>query len=128
MDVSKISFSCSTAKDKREIVLLSSAIVRFRCGEKTGPARILLDSGSQVTIIADTFVKKHHLLSSRTNSLIRGIGNSPIETSEAVKLNLHSKKANQFVLNIEADVVPKSSLNYSATVSLAADIIKQLKE
>lgn len=127
-DVSKKSFSCSTVEEKREIVLLPSALVRFRCGEKSGLARILLDSGSQVTMIADTFVKKHRLLSFQTNSLIKGIGNSPIETSEAVKLSLHSKKANKFALNIEADVVPKSSLNYSATVSLTADIIKRLKK
>jgi len=54
----KSTFSCLSFEAGNELVLLLSAIVRFQCGEKSGFARILLDSCSQPLLVSDVSVRK----------------------------------------------------------------------
>ena len=123
----KTSFSCSKVVEKNEFILLPSAIVKFRCGNKTGRARILLDSCSQPTLAADTFVKRFRLPTFRTNSSIKGVAESSVGCSSGTRLTLWSR-SNTFSIDIDAEIVPATCLSYSADTSFPYDVIEKLKE
>jgi hypothetical protein len=83
----KVSYSCTSGSNSSfnkadKVVLLPTAIVRFRCGDKTGKARILLDSCSQASLISDSFAQKNSLpiISSNVVSKIKGIGGSTLRS------------------------------------------------
>lgn len=123
----KQAFSCSTlAEAKEELVLLPSAIVRFRCGDKTGKARILLDSCSQPTLASDAFVRKNRIPTFKSNSAIKGVATSSIGSSSAIELIIGSRN-NKFNISVQASVVPASCLSYSAETSFPLTVIEKLK-
>lgn len=66
----KQSYSFLLIKEK-QVVLLPSAEVKFKCGTIFGKGRFLLHSCSQAVIISDSFVKKFKPPTYPSNFLIR---------------------------------------------------------
>jgi len=122
----KLTFSCSSFEAGNELVLLPSAIVRFQCGEKSGFARVLLDSCSQPSLVSDVFVRKFKIPCHESKARIKGVSVNSVGCSSAVKLSLYSRKR-AFVMDIEADIVPAHCLSYSAAVSFPAKILQNLE-
>lgn len=120
----KKSYSCTLIEEK-QVVLLSSAIGKFKCGTIFGKARILLDSFSQATMISDSFTKKFKLPTYRSNSLIRGVGSFIVNIIAAIKLSIMSR-FDDFLLNVEADVIPASCVTYGVGVSFPEEVINKL--
>lgn len=83
-------------KEKNELILLPSAIVRFQCVEIRGSARILLDSCSQPTMVSDGFVQKFKILTQECNTRIKGVADTPIGSSRFLKLSICSRINKQF--------------------------------
>ena len=113
----------------QELVLLPSAVTRFRCGSIQGKARILLDVCSQPTIAADTIVKKYNLPLEKSNSVIRGVGEGPsskTHSNSCVNITLFSN-SEPWELTMKCDVVPASAIQYSAKFKWPADIFNQVR-
>ncbi len=110
-----------------KLVILPSAVVRFRCGKFEGKARILLDSCSQPTLVADSFVRRFKLrynpLASPTD--VSGVG-GPVLSKNFISIELISRVTN-FSVEVEAKIVPASSMSYSIHHTFEPEQIVALK-
>ena len=107
--------------------MLPTAIVNFKCGEKQGQCRVMLDSCSQPTLISDSFVNRFKLPINRgcSSCPVKGIGGNIIKTDSSVDLTLLSR-FESFELELQPNIVPASSLSYSVNYEIPARIHNQL--
>ena len=122
---SKIANVCAP---NRKLVLLPTVIAKFKSGDRCSTCRVMLDSCSQATLIADTFVRKHQLATTRSsNPGPVKVGGEACHVSDSVFITIMSK-TEPFELCSEAEVVPASSLSYSVNRLLPASVHNQLRQ
>lgn len=123
----KPSLSCLNSVEK--FVLLPTAVVKFVCGDVSGTCRILLDSCSQPNLISDTFVRKFKLPIGSVNysNSIKGVLSTPIQVSSSVSLKLVSN-IRLYQIDVVADIVPASSMSYSAYFNSSSFIVERLRK
>lgn len=126
----KITKSCSTVLSaSNTVILLPSAVVRFNCNSVYGNMRVLLDSCSQPTVISDRVVARYGLTKEKMNrgSIIEGATPGMVSTDELVRLCLVSR-TKQFSIEVEAEVVPKSSMSYRISTSIDKKDLSELSK
>lgn len=111
----------------RKTVILPTALVRFTCGKTTGVLRVMLDSCSQGTLVAEEFIRKFKLPTSRSSTIIEGVGKGTITSQFSCKLNLQSRFRN-FNIDVVANVVPKIAMPYSLKDLPFSDYHSSLKQ
>ena len=123
----KSSMSCHR-ENQDKIILLPTAIVRLECGNVNVTIRVLLDSGSQATLVSDTLIKKFKIPEIESDSLSRFRGISPgiVSTSRFAKLTLCSRETKNSSIDIEAEIVPKSSMAYEVFAEIPKSDVNQL--
>ncbi len=115
-DQTEANKSCSATSSSNKFVVLSTAVVRYCCGKSYGLARILLDTGSQSTTIADTFVHRRRLPTYSNKVNIGGVGGK-VGSKRACTLKLLSRFTG-FEIEVNCDVLPATSLAYQVPVGL----------
>ncbi|XP_026686425.1 uncharacterized protein LOC103518980 isoform X2 [Diaphorina citri] len=99
--------SSSQTAVKNSMVLLPTAIIYIKnSDEKSVPARALLDAGSQVNLISDSYVKKLGLKSHNLDIKLCGIGESSVNASKIVDIAIHTIKGD-FNRKLKAIVLPQ---------------------
>lgn len=116
-------------KENPQIVILPTALVKFVCHGVIGTVRVLLNSCSQATLIADSFVKKSKLPSKKLNisSSIVGVGNIQTNLSSIVDLQLKSVNSD-FKIDIREDVIAAEALQYSPSIQFSSNILENLRK
>ncbi|KAK7603948.1 hypothetical protein V9T40_004221 [Parthenolecanium corni] len=125
--VEKQSYSC-LRNLPNEFVVLPSAIICFSCNGVVGKACVLLDSCSQSTLVSDLFVRKFKLAVQRSQpSSIGGVGKNPINSSSFVSF-IVSSRVGDFKLSMDADIVPASSIAYTANFAVPAQLSADIRK
>ncbi len=125
--VEKQSYSCS-CNSPNEFIVLPSAIICFSCNGVIGKARVLLDSCSQPTLVSDLFVRKFKLAGQRSQpSSIGGVGKNSINSSSFVSF-IVSSRVGDFKLSMDADIVPASSIAYTANFAVPAQLSADIRK
>lgn len=113
--------SLSAASTKHKVVFLSTAVVKLKSASGTRLARILLDPGSETTLICRNLcnIAKLPLTKNENPTVLVGINNDPSTLNSLTKFVLQSRYCN-FSIAIEAEVISK--IPYSVTRSNFVDI------
>lgn len=101
-----------------EVIMLPTAVVRFRCGTIYGKARVLFDPASEATMISDALIRRYHLPTNQSPviSSFSGVGTGPATSTHFCSVTLLSR-INQFQLPIVCDVVPPVAIKYEVSVA-----------
>ncbi|XP_065224344.1 uncharacterized protein LOC135848372 [Planococcus citri] len=91
-------------------VLLPSAVIKVQIGKKFVLARALIDSCSQVNLVTEAFVNKHHLVKRPSAYSLEGISSQTVHTSYVVSFTVKSR-FNKAQLKIDAELI--GSLPYT---------------
>lgn len=94
-------------------VLLPTAVVRFQNRSRAGLVRILSDPASEVTMISESFVRKHRLRTHKSEILyaVEGVGENPVRCNKLCSIILKSRMSD-FKMEVECLVVPSSAIKY----------------
>ncbi len=101
-----------------EVILLPTAVVRFRCGTIYGKARVLFDPASEATMISDKLVRRFHLPITKSPAVlsISGVGDNPALSTHSCSLTLLSR-VNQFQLPVNCYVVQPVAIKYEVSIA-----------
>ncbi len=112
---------------KRKTILLPTATVEFQCRHTKGLARILLDSCTQATLVSQTFIRRWKIPTSRSPEVmsLNSVG-GPRLIDSTCSILLKSR-ITKFTLDIEADIVPATSLTYRVQQLAIPDLCGKLK-
>lgn len=106
-----------------QYVLLSTALVKFfsKGKNKYYVARVLLDSGSQLSLVTESFCKKLGLPCKRINHNfnINGIGNTKLQSVERSNFVINSMH-NKFSVEVNCMILPRIT-NMLPSVKVNAD-------
>lgn len=116
-----MSTSVASSSLRGKFVLLPTVVVSFECEAKRGYIRILLDTGSQMSVIVDSFVQRHKLRTHQSNVCLSGI-DGDIQSSAFCDVVLSSRHQNFYVL-VSAEIIPASSLTYK----IPSAVLEKLK-
>jgi len=83
------SYSAAAVQD-RKLILLPTAIAKFKCGDRVGKCHIMFGNCSQPTLISDTFVNQYNLRRDRSTARepIRGVGTGKLQVNSSVNMSL----------------------------------------
>ncbi len=111
-----------------KVVLLPTAVVRVLSKKFAQPARALLDSCSQVTMISEEYVKRNHIPVKPTNdNYVRGIASQSLSLNHSTSISILSRY-DQSEMIIDACIVPQSALSYTVPgLQISKNSIQQFR-
>ncbi len=110
---------------KSRIILLPTAVVNVQLDSSAHfvKTRVLIDPCSQVNLVSEMFVRKHHLKPKSSLSTIAGVSPSDFTSCASVKLHLTSR-VSDYSMVFEANIVERIPYEVTANIIKMVDSMK----